>query len=816
MSSLKLSPEALYHSCDTSRFSFESTAELATAEEVSHSLGQPRAVEAMRFGTGMRVEGYNIYALGPPGMGRHTLVSQMLQQRANELPVPQDICYVNNFQDSSKPRYLLLPPGWGPGLAQDLDNLIEEARNGLKASFESEEYQNRRQAIEQELKDKQQQAFEELQEKAKERGLSVVRTPNGIAFAPVWNGEIVSPDDFQKWPEEDRKRIEKEIEDLQNESQRLFQKIPAWQRETRERLNKLNREVASFTLSQLMEETRKKYESLDEVQKYLDAVEKDIVDNVSTLLNPQEQQQGYGQQQAGGEVSGSAKEAPALRKYRVNVLVDRSEQKEAPVIYEDNPTYANLVGRVEHIPQMGALITDFHLIKPGALHRANGGAIILDAHKVLMQPGAWEGLKRALKSNEVKIESLAEMFSLISTVSLEPQPIPLSVKVVLIGSPLIYYILRELDPEFGKLFKIAADFDVQADRNQHNEDLFARLLSRIVQRDGLHHFDKSGVARTIEHSSRLIGDSEKLSTHVQSISDLVREADYFAEASQAELVSAEHVQQAIEAQIYRSDRIRERIQEEIKRGTILIDTKEAKAGQINGLSVLKLGDFMFGRPNRITARVRLGKGEVIDIEREVKLSGPLHSKGVLILSGYLGSRYALERPLSLSASLVFEQSYGGIEGDSASSAELFALLSAISGVPIKQSFAVTGSINQHGEIQAIGGVNEKIEGFFDVCAHQGFDGSQGVIIPASNAKHLMLRRDVIQAVERGDFQIYAIRHADEGLELLTGLEAGEADENNVFPEGTLNGKVQQQLMKFAEKGREFSQAAQGGRRDSEQ
>ena len=421
-----------------------------------------------------------------------------------------------------------------------------------------------------------------------------------------------------------------------------------------------------------------------------------------------------------------------------------------------------------------------------------------------MNPGAWDGLKRALKSGEIKIESLAEMYSLLSTVSLEPRPIELDVKVVLVGPPMIYYLLREMEPDFAKLFKVAADFDTEMDWSGDNQELYANMIGGIARQEGLLPLDRGAVGRIIEHASRLVEDKEKLTTHMQSISDLIKESDFWAREDSAESILSQHVQQAIDSQTYRSDRIRERLQEEIHRGTLLIDTEGEKAGQINGLSVMKLGDFAFGRPNRITARVRLGGGEVLNIEREVELSGPIHSKGVLILSSFLGSRYTLDKPLSLSASLVFEQSYGGIEGDSASSAELFSLISAISRVPLKQSLAVTGSVNQHGEIQAIGGVNEKIEGFFDVCRQAGLSGDQGVIIPEANVSHLMLRQDVIEAVEAGSFHIYPIQTVDQGLELLTGMSAGEADANNVFPGDTVNGMVQKHLTKMAEQKRSFS------------
>lgn len=794
-----LPPHRLYQACDTKRFSFETTADLDTSLLPTEGIGQPRAAEAIRFGTKIRVPGYNIYALGPSGTSRHTLIREIVQDWAKDCSPPSDYCYVYNFQDEGRPRHLRFPAGWAHPFAKDMDSLVEEAQNALKTAFESEEYQNRKQAIEQELKEQQQKTFETLQEKAREKGLTLLRTPSGIAFAPVKDGEVVSPDEFHKLEDDERKRTERDIQDLQQESQRLFQKIPSWQREAREKLRELDREVTGNTISQLVDELRQKYADLPDVQEYLNEVEQDIVANVAMLLNPQGQQNPLQAQQSEG-----SEEPSQLRKYKVNVLVDNTGAERAPIIYEDNPTFANLTGKMEYAPQMGALVTDFTLIKPGALHRANGGVLILDARHVLMNPGAWDGLKRALKSGEIKIESLAEMYSLLSTVSLEPRPIELDVKVVLVGPPLIYYLLREMEPDFAKLFKVAADFDTEMDWSGDNQELYANMIAGIAGQEGLLPLDRGAVGRIIEHASRLVEDKEKLTTHMQSISDLIKESDFWARENSAESILSRHVQQAIDSQTYRSDRIRERLQEEIHRGTLLIDTEGEKAGQINGLSVMKLGDFAFGRPNRITARIRLGGGEVLNIEREVELSGPIHSKGVLILSSFLGSRYTLDKPLSLSASLVFEQSYGGIEGDSASSAELFSLISAISRVPLKQSLAVTGSVNQHGEIQAIGGVNEKIEGFFDVCRQAGLSGNQGVIIPEANVSHLMLRQDVIEAVEAGSFHIYPIRTVDQGLELLTGMSAGEADANNVFPEDTVNGMVQKHLTKMAEQKRSFS------------
>jgi lon-related putative ATP-dependent protease len=623
-------------------------------------------------------------------------------------------------------------------------------------------------------------------------------------------GEVLSPEEFQNLPEEERKRLEANLEGLQQELRDILKQIPRVQREIRERLKAIHREITEYAVGGLIDELQKKYAELPEIVSYLDTVQEDVIENAGEFLASEEGQDGSQNAiMAALAARMQASQQASLQRYKVNLLVDHRDSKGAPVIFEDNPTYQNLIGRVEHIAQMGALVTDFSLIKPGALHRANGGYLILDARKVLTQPYAWEALKRALQSRQLKIESIGQMLSLISTVSLEPEPIPVDVKVALFGDRLLYYLLSQYDPDFDELFKVQADFEEQMDRNSDNQMQYARLIATLARENDLLPFHRDAVARVIEHSARMVGDAERLSTEVRDIANLLREANYWSGQNGNGVVTESDVQKAIDHQIYRADRLRERIQETILRNIFLIDTQGEIVGQVNGLSVIQLGGFSFGRPSRITARVRMGKGEVINIEREVDLSGPIHSKGVLILSGFLGARYAQEKPLSLSASLVFEQSYSGVEGDSASSAELYALLSAIAEVPIKQTFAVTGSINQHGQVQAIGGVNEKIEGFYDICKARGLTGDQGVLIPSANVKHLMLRQDVIQAVAEGSFQIYPIEHVDQGIELLTGMPAGEPDEYGNYPDETINGRVNARLTKLAEKRQELDKAKEG-------
>jgi lon-related putative ATP-dependent protease len=600
---------------------------------------------------------------------------------------------------------------------------------------------------------------------------------------------------------------------MQEELQEILRQVPGWQREMRERLNELNREMANLAIGGLIDELREKYSDYPEVVEHLNAVQEDVVQNAENFLPQQGGEQGVQQQLQqmlqGGEVEGrqAIVREVLMRRYKVNVVVDNSESEHAPVIYEDNPTYQNLVGRIEHMARMGALTTDFHLIKAGALHRANGGYLLLDARKVLTEPYAFEALKRAMDSGKIRIESLGRQLSLISTVSLEPEPIPLDVKVGLYGNRVIYYLLTQFDPDFADLFKVQADFHEEMDRDEQNQQLYARLIATMVHEAELRPFDRGAVARVIEHSARMVGDSEKLSAKGEKVEDLLREANHWAKENGDSVVTADDVQRAIDAQVYRADRLRERMQEAILRDTILIDTEGEQIGQVNGLSIIPLGGFMFGRPTRITARTRMGKGEVVDIEREVELGGPIHSKGVLILGGFLGARYAEEKPLSLSASLVFEQSYSQVEGDSASSAELYALLSSLAGVPIEQSMAVTGSVDQRGQVQAIGGVNQKIEGFFDICEARGLTGDQGVIIPASNVKHLMLRQDVIDAVKDGNFHIYPVETVDEGVEILTGVPAGERGPEGRYPQGTINEKVEQRLAELADKRSKFGKGA---------
>lgn len=793
MSMASLSPEQLRRRTDPEQLSFDSTAELP---ELPIFVGQERPISAIRFGVKMDRPGYNIFALGPAGLGKFTLVHSAVQERAAAEPPPFDWCYVNNFSQPYRPKVVRMPNGMGRQFRSDMERLLDDMQTALSAAFESEEYGARRRTVEGEFQDIQQATLMELQEQAKQRNLALLRTPAGLAFAPVKDGNVLPPEEFEKMPEEDQKRVQADVEVMQEQLQKVLGQAPRWERELRHRVRELNREVASVVLNDLHGEISEKYKELPDVIAFLDAVRHDVNDHLGDFMVAGEKKH----EQADGDGQAAFMEPVSpLRRYQVNLLVDSADMIGAPVIYESNPTYLNLTGRAEQMAQMGALITDFMLIKPGMLHRANGGYLILDALKVLTSPYAWEGLKRALQFREIRIESALQMLSLSSTVSLEPEPVPLDVKVILLGDRMLYYLLSEADPEFHELFKVAADFADEMVRNSETERLYAQLVAQIARSCELRPMDRVAVARVLDQAARLVSDSERMTTNIQAIVDLLQEADHFAEETGAAVIQAEHVEEAIDARIFRNNRVAKLLQEEVLRETINVQTQGEAVGQINGLSVIQLGNQPFGQAARITATVRMGRGDVVNIEREVNMSGPSHSKGVLILASFLNARYALDRPLALSASLVFEQSYGGVDGDSASSTELYVLLSAIGSIPIRQSLAVTGSVDQLGRVQAIGGVNEKIEGFFDLCNARGLTGEQGVLIPAANVKHLMLRQDVVDAVTAGKFHVYPVDHIDQGIELLTGLPAGARDAKGRYPKGSVNRLVDDRLNEIAKK-----------------
>jgi lon-related putative ATP-dependent protease len=782
---LPLEPAALCWRCDPHELPFQTTDQV---EDLQGFLGQDRALDAVRFGIRMRQLGYNLYVLGPPGVGKRTIVGSFLELKSGAEPTPPDWCYVNNFANPQRPNAICLPPGRGAEFADDMEGLIEDLRTAIPAALEVEQHKTRIQELEQESKERQDVAFGELAKQATAQGIQIMRTPAGFALAPVRNGQVLSPDEFDKLSEPEKEQVQTAVAQLQQDLRTLIEKLPAWRKEVRDKIKQINRDAARFTIDHSLAQVKQRYTDLPDVLEFLQAVEADVIENVDDLGPPDEE--------APLLLAGGTQRGSPLDAYQVNLIVDNGTGRGAPVVYEEHPSYQNLVGRVEHESHLGTLSTNYTLVKPGALHRANGGYLVIDALRMLQQPYAWEGLKRALHAQHIKIESLAESLSMLSTLSVEPEPIPLDVKVVLLGERMLYYMLQQHDPDFAELFKVAADFEEDMDRNAENCQLYAQLIATLIRREKHRPFDRTAVARILEHSARVVSDSAKLTTHMRTVADLIREADYWAAESGADTVTDQHVQLALDKQVYRVDRVRQQVQEQIQRGTLLIDPSGEQIGQVNGLSVLDLGNFSFGRPSRITATARLGRGEVVDIEREVDLGGPIHSKGVLILSSFLAARFAKNHPLSLSASLAFEQSYGQVEGDSASVAELCVLLSALGEIPIRQSLAVTGSVNQRGQVQPIGGVNEKIEGFFDVCRARGLTGAHGVLIPASNVKHLMLRADVVAACAASQFAVYAIETVDQAVALLTGVPAGEPDAQDQYPPGTVNQRVAARLQEM--------------------
>ena len=788
---LALAPERLYRACDPDSLAFERT---DTLEALDDALGQERALEALRLGAGLERDGYNVFAIGAPGLGKHTVVRRFLQARAAQRPVPPDWCYVNNFKTPHRAQVLELPAGAGQRLREDMARCVEDLLVAIPTVFQSDDYRERAQALARSFSDREEQAIQALGEKARDKGIALLHTPNGYTLAPVHEDKVLGPQEFAKLPKEEQARIEAVVEELKDDLKGILARVPVWQRQSQDEFKKLNRELIHHAVSGLFRDLKERYREFDAIIEYLDAVHADVVDNVDAFRPSGESTVSDNPRSRVGE----------FPQYAVNVLVDNAATRGAPVVYEDNPTYTNLLGRIEHAAQFGTLITNFTLIKAGALHRANGGYLILDAARVLSAPFAWEALKRTLRSCELRIESLDRQLSLLSTTSLEPEPIALDLKIVLCGDRMLFHLLREFDADFAMHFKVAADFSDEMDRDGNRTALYARLIATLARNDRLRHLTRDAVARVIEHCARRVEDTKKLSLHIGSLLDLLRESDYHAGEANHEHIQAQDVQGAIDAATRRLDQMRERVHESILRGVHLVDTAGEKVAQVNGLSVYQMGDHAFGQPSRITATARLGTGDVVDFEREVEMGGAIHSKGVLILSAFLADRYARNNPLSVAATLVFEQSYGGVDGDSASCAELCALLSALSGLPIRQSLAITGSVNQHGQVQAIGGVNEKVEGFFDICNARGLSGEQGVLVPASNLEHLMLRADVVDAVANGRFAVYAIATVDQAVELLTGVPAGTADDNGDYPSDSVNGLVQARVYALNELHKEYA------------
>jgi len=780
----KVAKKELYHCCEPSEFSFKTTDDI---EPLKETIGQARALSALDFGLGIESHGFNIYILGESGTGKMTTIKTILQEKAKDEPTPDDWCYVYNFNNPDEPKALSLPPGTGASFQKDMNEMIGVLRKEIPKIFESKEYEKQRAKIFEEFQQQQKDLFAELEKETKEKDFVLKKTATGLTLGPVKKtGEPLTEEEYEKLDPHAKKKIEKIGKDLQEKLDDAIRHVREKDKDVKNRLSELERQVALSSVGHGIDELKNKYKDNSAALNYLEDVKEDILENLEDF-KPQEEQP------AVLPFLKPLKTDSAFTKYVVNIFVNNRELKGAPVVIESNPNYFNIFGRIEHKVQYGVAVTDFSMIKAGSLQRANGGYLVIDAFEMLKNIFVYDALKRSIKDREIKIEDVWEQYRLISTITLKPEAIPFDVKIVLVGNPSLYYLLYNLDEEYRELFKVKADFENRMDRNKENMSKYASFVKTKCDKIGLRPFDRNAVAKVVEYGSRLAEHQNKLSAKFIEIADLLREADYWAKRDKGKIVTVEYIEKALKEKEYRTNKVEKKILEAVKEGTILVDTHGAVVGQINGLSVLDLGDRSFGMPSRITARTYAGKAGIVNIERETKMSGKIHEKAILILTAYLGGKYASKTPLSLTASLTFEQLYGGVEGDSATCAEVYTLLSSISGVPLKQSIAVTGSMNQHGDVQPIGGVNEKIEGFFEVCKLNGLNNNHGVIIPSKNLIHLMLKSEVIEAVTAGKFNIYAIDNIEDGIEPLTGMPAGEIQPDGTYPEGTFNFLVAKKL-----------------------
>lgn len=780
--------ESLKKSVDHTAFSFDTTEEVP---ELKGIVGQERGRDAMTFGLQVNKPGYNIYVAGLSGTGKTSYTYSIVQEFAKKEVTLYDWCYVYNFEDKSKPKVLKLPAGVGKRLQKDMKDFVRNLRADIPRAFSDENYQKERSNIVRSFQEASGKVVEELRSIVESYGFVIRQSGSGMITIPVHNGKPVTEEEYRSLDEETLKELEEKSKVVQQTVLEFTRKLRGVEKGANQTLEKLDHQVASTAVGYHMDGLIENYKDSEDITAYLQALREDILVNIDDFKEKNEEKQGGNPFQSLFE-----RKADFSRKYSINMLIDHSETAGAPVVYAENPTYHNLIGKVEYETRMGMLSTDFTKIKPGYLHQANGGYLIIQAKDILSNNFAWDALKRTLKNSQIRIENIGEQMGTQSAASLKPDSIPLDVKVILIGGSDIYQLLYRHDEEFRKYFKIRADFDIEMDYNEDNVKRMASFIHTRCEQDGLKNFDRTAVAKIVEYSARLVSNQSKLSTRFNQIVEVIYEADTWAELDEAEVVTAAHVTKAIHEKQYRSSLYEEKLAESMREGDILIDTDGSEVGQVNGLAVYQMGEYSFGKPTRITASTYAGKSGIINIERESEMSGNIHSKGIYILSGYMGATFAQNHPLSLSANLAFEQSYGGVDGDSASSTELYALLSSLAEIPIHQGLAVTGSINQKGEIQPIGGVNEKIEGFFDICQARGLTGEQGVLIPHQNVKNLMLRDDVIEAVKQGKFHIYQVRTVEEGIELLTGWQAGKADEQGVFEENSLYQKVASRLREF--------------------
>ncbi|TVQ69636.1 MAG: ATP-binding protein [Oceanospirillales bacterium] len=785
LDSTLLSADQLYRVCDPKDLPFLTTESI---EPFNGFFGQERAIEAMDFGISMQRHGYNLFVMGNPHTGRFSFAMENLKNYAKKDQKPADWCYINNLSDGRYPVVLHLPAGKAQQLKKDVENLFESLLTELPAAFESPGYQRMKSRIERDFTKRYDQAVDSVERKARDVNIAVYRDAGTIGFTPLADGQAMDEAAFSQLPEEERDTIQQNISDLEDQLNEALTELPKWRREAAAQIRNLDSETTRKSILPLIAQLRDRYVHHANIIKYLGYVEKDLIKNVAEIV---------GDERSLEIKTDQMRQQFLEENYGINLLVDNHKTKGAPVVYEAHPSYENLFGRVEYNSEMGALVTNYTLIRPGALHRANGGYLLLEAEKLLEQPFVYSALKRALKSHEIRIENPVSEYTGVSTITLNPQPVPLKVKVILVGGRDIYYLLQELDHDFEKMFRVVVDFDEDVKRSPASVRNYARLMKTLAVEEGLAPLKREAVARLTEHSSRMAEDQEMLSAHIGELVDLLCEADFRRRQKGDDLIGAQHVEMALQGKERRTGRLSEKILESMLNRTVLIDTEGSAVGCANGLTVLQVGDVSFGTPARITATVNPGNKGIVDIEREVTLGQPIHSKGVLILSGYLGHQYAHDFPMTLSASIAMEQSYGYIDGDSASLAEICTLISALTAIPILQQFATTGSINQYGEVQAIGGVNEKIEGFFRLCQTRGLTGDQGVIIPKANVRNLMLKKDVVDAVKAGQFSVHAVSHVDQCLELLMGRKAGQLKADGHFTQRSINALVVKRLREIA-------------------
>ncbi|MFO0752656.1 MAG: ATP-binding protein [Thermodesulfovibrionales bacterium] len=779
-----LKPDDLYRCCALDFFGFATTEDIS---EVHGTIGQEKAMRAMDFGLSLESKGFNIFALGEVGTGKMRTIKTLLTEKSLGEQVPPDWCYVYNFRDPDVPLAVSLDPGKGVLFQNDMNELIKVLRGEIPKAFESKEYEKQRGKRIEEFQQKQKELFSQLEEEAQSKGFAIRKAVSGLLIVPVKKtGEPLTEEEFAALEETTREKVEEMGKQLQEKLDDIVREVREAEKRVKEVLGGLEREIALGAIGHFIDDLKREYAFHGKITEYLNAVKEDILSHLEDFKPAEEQAPPL-------PFMKMPKQEVSFARYTVNVIVNNSECKGAPVVIESNPTYLNLFGRTEYKVQYGMATTDFTMIKAGSLHKANGGYIVINALDLLKNIFSYDALKRSIKDRAIKIEDVWEQYRLVSTTGLKPEPIPLDVKVILHGNPYLYYLLFNLDEEYREIFKVKADFDNRMDRTPENMEKYASFIATCQKEENLLPFDRTGVAKIVEYGSRLADHQQKLSTKFSYVADLVRESHYWAQKEGSTVVKAEHAVRAIDERRLRVNRIEERLREATLEDTLIVNTSGAKVGQVNGLAVLSMGDYSFGKPSRITARTFIGRSGVVNIERETKMSGKIHEKAIMIITSYLGGKYATRRPLSLSASITFEQLYDMIEGDSATCAELYALLSSIAGVPLKQSFAVTGSMDQNGEVQPIGGVNQKIEGFFDLCKERGLNGEHGVIIPRRNVKHLMLREEVVNAVKEGRFLIYPIDRMEEGLEVLTGMPAGALQEDGSYPEGTVNQRVMKRL-----------------------